>query len=69
MTAFFSRQNSAQSVITDKVYSVIERHGGTVLGNGLLTKETELDANSILAALDLLAAEGKIEITTTPKKS
>jgi hypothetical protein len=47
--AFFSRHDAAQSGITDKVHAVIDRHGGTVLGDGLLTKETNLDARSIRA--------------------
>lgn len=52
----------------DKIYDVIQRHGGTVLGDGLLTKETNLDARTILAALDVLAEQGRIRITMTPKQ-
>jgi hypothetical protein len=36
------------------------RHGSVVLGEGLLTKETQLDERSIAAALELLEKEGKI---------
>jgi hypothetical protein len=64
---FYTRQNAEQSRLTDEIYEVIKRHNGMVLGNGLLTKETKQDARSILAALELLAEEGKIRIETTPK--
>lgn len=64
----FSRNNGEQSRITDQVLAVIEKHGGALLGNGLLTKETELDARSILAALDLLSKEGKVRIVLTRKR-
>jgi hypothetical protein len=63
----FSRSNAEQSRITDQVWAVVERHGGAVLGDGLLTRETDLDARSILAALDLLTKEGKIRITVSPR--
>jgi hypothetical protein len=64
---FYSRNNEEQSRITDKVYEAIQGCEGVVLGDGHLTAETELDARSIYAALELLEAEGKIAITVTPK--
>jgi hypothetical protein len=64
---FYSRQDAEQSRLTDEVYAVIQRYDGLVLGDGRRTTETNQDARSILAALDLLAEEGKIRIETTPK--
>jgi hypothetical protein len=59
---FYTRQNTEQSKLTDEVYAVILRHQGVVLGKGLLSEETKQDARSILAALELLAEEGKIRL-------
>ena len=64
---FFSRENAEQSRITDRVHEVIVRHGSVVLGEGLLTKETQLDERSIAAALELLEKEGKIIRTVSLK--
>ena len=66
--AFFSRVNERQSQLTDELFAVIEHHGSVVLGDGRLTKETSLDARSILAAVELLAEEGKIIIETRPNE-
>jgi hypothetical protein len=65
---FYTRHNAEQSKLTDEVYAVILRHEGLVLGKGLLTKETKQDARSILAALELLAEEGKIKLEPVAKK-
>jgi hypothetical protein len=64
---FFSRQNAEQSSITDQVHDVIKRLGTVTQGAGVLSKETNLDARDILAALDLLEEEGKIVRTIMPK--
>jgi hypothetical protein len=65
---FYSRQNAEQSRLTDEVYAVIQRYKSVDL-NGRLTEETKQGARSILAALDLLVEEGKIEIIVKgPKK-
>jgi hypothetical protein len=66
--AFFSRKNAEQSRITDEVYKVLARHGSVMQGAGVLSKETNLDTRSILAALDLLEEEGKIVRTITRKE-
>lgn len=65
---FYSRAVKEQSRLTDEVYEAIARLGRVVLGDGRLTKETHQDGRSILAALELLAEEGKIRIEGTPKE-
>jgi hypothetical protein len=64
----YSRQSAEESHLCDEVYAVIEHHGVVVLGDGRLTYETKQDTHSILAALALLEAEGKITVTRNPKE-
>jgi hypothetical protein len=65
---FYTRKNAEQSALTDEAYAVVLRHNGVVLGKGLLAEETRQDARSVLAALELLAKEGKIRIDPIPQE-
>jgi hypothetical protein len=66
--AFFNRSNKEQSNVADKVLEAIKKLGNVTLGDGKLTKETGLDARTILASIALLEEEQKIRVITAPKK-
>lgn len=66
--SFYSRCNREQSEQTDRVYVVISKIRSVTLGDGTLTRETQSDARSILAAIELLLEEGKIRITADPPR-
>jgi hypothetical protein len=58
--AHFSRHSKEQSKCIDQVYAAMKQHEGRPVPSGQLTRDTGLDLNDIIGALEFLLEDGKI---------